>query len=82
MDPLSCNLTYIFVLLFRDALNEYAYAADIVGLKWELTNSKYGMTVSKNYYKYIIYINFIFNTIQYIFFSWELLATMINNTCY
>ncbi|XP_048268577.1 insulin-degrading enzyme isoform X2 [Bombus affinis] len=45
MDPLSCNLTYIFVLLFRDALNEYAYAADIVGLKWELTNSKYGMTL-------------------------------------
>ena len=48
MDPLNCNLTYIFVLLFRDALNEYAYAADIVGLKWELTNSKYGMTVSKS----------------------------------
>ncbi|KOX69206.1 Insulin-degrading enzyme [Melipona quadrifasciata] len=45
MDPFSCNLTYIFVLLFRDALNEYAYAADIVGLKWELTNSKYGMTL-------------------------------------
>ncbi|OAD60877.1 Insulin-degrading enzyme [Eufriesea mexicana] len=43
MDPLNCNLTYIFVLLFRDALNEYAYAAEIVGLRWELTNSRYGM---------------------------------------
>ncbi|CAL7937409.1 unnamed protein product [Xylocopa violacea] len=46
LDPLNCNLTYIFVLLFRDALNEYAYDADIAGLKWDLTNSKYGMTLA------------------------------------
>ncbi|XP_017891518.1 insulin-degrading enzyme isoform X2 [Ceratina calcarata] len=45
MDPLNCNLMYLFVLLFRDSLNEYAYAADIAGLKWELNNSKYGMTL-------------------------------------
>lgn len=48
MDPLSCNLTNVFVLLFRDALNEYAYAAGIAGLKWDLGNNKSGMTVSKN----------------------------------
>lgn len=46
MDPLSCNLTHMFVQLFRDSLNEYAYAAALAGLQWELTNSKYGITVS------------------------------------
>ena len=45
MDPLSYNLSYIFVQLFRDALNEYAYAADLAGLKWEVANSKYGITI-------------------------------------
>ncbi|XP_046427439.1 insulin-degrading enzyme isoform X1 [Neodiprion fabricii] len=43
MDPVSCNLAYMFVQLFCDSLNEYAYAADLAGLKWELSNSKYGM---------------------------------------
>lgn len=46
MDPISCNLSYMFVQLFRDSLNEYAYAADLAGLQWELSNSKYGITVS------------------------------------
>ncbi|XP_071641491.1 insulin-degrading enzyme-like isoform X2 [Temnothorax longispinosus] len=46
MDPLSCNLTHMFVQLFRDSLNEYAYAADLAGLQWELTNSKYGITLA------------------------------------
>lgn len=46
MDPLSHNFCCIFVLLFRDALNEYSYAANIAGLKWELVNGKYGITVS------------------------------------
>ncbi|XP_076547139.1 insulin degrading metalloproteinase isoform X2 [Osmia lignaria lignaria] len=45
MDPLSHNFCCIFVLLFRDALNEYSYAANIAGLKWELVNSKYGITL-------------------------------------
>lgn len=36
----------MFVQLFRDALNEYAYAAEIAGLKWNLTNTKYGLIVS------------------------------------
>lgn len=36
----------MFVQLFRDSLNEYAYAADLAGLQWELSNSKYGITVS------------------------------------
>jgi insulysin len=36
----------MFVHLFKDALNEYAYAAELAGMKWELTNTKYGMIVS------------------------------------
>ena len=36
----------MFVMLFKDALIEYAYAAELAGLRWELTNTKYGMVVS------------------------------------
>jgi insulysin len=39
-------MTYMFVQLFKDALNEYAYAAELAGMKWELTNTKYGLIVS------------------------------------
>jgi hypothetical protein len=46
LDPVSCNMTYMFVQLFKDALNEYAYAAELAGMKWELSNTKYGMIVS------------------------------------
>jgi hypothetical protein len=46
LDPVSCNMTYMFVQLFKDALNEYAYAAELAGMRWELTNTKYGMIVS------------------------------------
>lgn len=45
LDPHSCNMTYMFVMLFKDALNEYAYAAELAGLKWELSNTKYGMVL-------------------------------------
>jgi len=47
LDPLNCNLTHMFVQLFRDGLNEYAYAAELAGLKWELINTKYGLIVIK-----------------------------------
>lgn len=49
-DPLNCNLTHMFVQLYRDALNEYAYAAEIAGLKWTLSNTKYGLIVSFRFY--------------------------------
>lgn len=45
LDPHCCNMTYMFVLLFKDALNEYAYSAELAGMKWELNNTKYGMVV-------------------------------------
>lgn len=35
----------MLVQLFKDALNEYAYAAELAGLKWELVNTKYGLIV-------------------------------------
>ncbi|XP_028137935.1 insulin-degrading enzyme isoform X1 [Diabrotica virgifera virgifera] len=43
LDPSNCNLTHMLVQLFKDALNEYAYAAELAGLKWELINTKYGL---------------------------------------
>ncbi|KAK9703223.1 Insulinase (Peptidase family M16) [Popillia japonica] len=46
LDPMNCNLTHMFVQLFRDALNQYAYAAEIAGLKYELSNTKYGLILS------------------------------------
>ncbi|XP_076160592.1 insulin degrading metalloproteinase isoform X2 [Ptiloglossa arizonensis] len=45
LDPLNYNLSRIFVQLFRDALNEYTYAAELAGLKWSINNSKYGITI-------------------------------------
>jgi len=39
-------LIALFVNLFRDALNEYAYTAEIAGLKYMLSGTAYGITVS------------------------------------
>ncbi|XP_019877386.1 insulin-degrading enzyme isoform X4 [Aethina tumida] len=46
LDPINCNLTHMLVQLFRDALNEYAYAAECAGLRWELLNTKYGLILA------------------------------------
>lgn len=35
----------LFVELFKDALNEYAYAAEIAGLGYNLSCSLYGISV-------------------------------------
>lgn len=43
LDPLHCNMAYMLVQLFRDSLTEYAYAAELAGLSYALTNTKYGM---------------------------------------
>lgn len=60
LDPLNCNLTHMLVQLFKDALNEYAYAAEVAGLKWELVNTKYGLIVSVVYFC-------MYNVLKYIF---------------
>lgn len=43
MDPLSANLTYMFGELLKDALNEYAYAAELAGLSYDLNSTIYGL---------------------------------------
>jgi len=39
-------LTLSLIELFKDALNEYAYAAELAGLKYGFKNSVYGIQVS------------------------------------
>ncbi|PZC78546.1 hypothetical protein B5X24_HaOG202112 [Helicoverpa armigera] len=46
MDPLSCNLTSVWVLLLRDSLQQFAYAAELAGLRWSIGNAKYGISVT------------------------------------
>lgn len=45
-NPLNCNLTHLFVQLFKDHLNEYLYAADLAGLRLTVANTTYGINVS------------------------------------
>ncbi|XP_070209984.1 insulin-degrading enzyme-like [Littorina saxatilis] len=44
IDPLHANMNVMFVELFKDALNEYAYAAEIAGLGYSLSSSLYGIS--------------------------------------
>lgn len=46
MDPLHCNMAYLYLELLKDSLNEYAYAAELAGLNYDLQNTVYGMYVS------------------------------------
>jgi len=46
LDPHHTNLLHMFVQLYRDALTEYAYAAELAGLTYSLSNSKYGLTLN------------------------------------
>ncbi|KAF4527050.1 hypothetical protein B566_EDAN001599 [Ephemera danica] len=43
LDPLRTNLLYLFELLVKDALIEYAYDAELAGMKWEFYSTKYGL---------------------------------------
>lgn len=45
-DPLSCNLVSIWVLLLRDSLQQFAYAAELAGLRWSIEKAKYGISVT------------------------------------
>ena len=49
IDPVHANLATLLVQLFQDSLNEYTYAADIAGLKYNLNTTAYGVTVSNKY---------------------------------
>lgn len=46
MDPLHCNMAYLYLEVLKDSLNEYAYAAELAGLNYDLQNTVYGMHVS------------------------------------
>lgn len=46
VDPLHCNMAYLYLELLKDSLNEYAYAAELAGLNYDLQNTIYGMYVS------------------------------------
>ena len=46
VDPLHCNMAYLYLELLKDSLNEYAYAAELAGLSYDLQNTIYGMYVS------------------------------------
>jgi len=45
-DPLNCNLTHLFVTLFRDSINEFLYAAELAGLRLTISNTTNGISVS------------------------------------
>ncbi|XP_026333644.1 insulin-degrading enzyme, partial [Hyposmocoma kahamanoa] len=45
-DPLNCNLTSVWVLVLRDSLQQFAYAAELAGLRWSIGNAKYGLSVT------------------------------------
>lgn len=44
-DPLNCNLTHMFVQLFKDHLNEYTYEASVAGLRLGINNTASGISV-------------------------------------
>ncbi|XP_072280969.1 insulin-degrading enzyme [Pyxicephalus adspersus] len=46
VDPLHCNMAYLYIELLKDSLNEYAYAAELAGLNYDLQNTVYGMYLS------------------------------------
>lgn len=46
-DPLHCNMNRLFVMLLKDSLTEYAYDAELAGLKYHIDVSIYGIIVSK-----------------------------------
>ncbi|KAL3863624.1 hypothetical protein ACJMK2_005374 [Sinanodonta woodiana] len=46
IDPVHANMTTLFSHLFKDALNEYAYAAEIAGLRYNLLGSMYGISLT------------------------------------
>ncbi|KAG8523499.1 Insulin-degrading enzyme [Galemys pyrenaicus] len=43
VDPLHYNLAYLYLELLKDSLNEYAYAAELAGLSYDLQNTIYGI---------------------------------------
>ncbi|XP_048003633.1 insulin-degrading enzyme isoform X2 [Leguminivora glycinivorella] len=49
-DPANCNLTSLWVLVFRDSLQQFAYSAELAGLRWSIGNAKYGVSITVDGY--------------------------------
>lgn len=69
-DPLNCNMAGLFTELFKDALNEYAYDAELAGLSYDLMNTICGMVVSKS--ESVKYFSLLFTIL------WERLLGIVN----
>jgi insulysin len=44
-DPKYSNMTSLFIELLVDSLNEYSYAADLAGLRYNVSKTNYGIQV-------------------------------------
>ncbi|XP_048747252.2 insulin-degrading enzyme-like [Ostrea edulis] len=49
-DPTNCNMTSLFTELFKDALNEYSYDAELAGLSYDLMSTICGMVLQMKGY--------------------------------
>lgn len=49
-DPLNCNLTHLFVQLFKDSLTEFLYSAELAGLRLTVSNTTSGISLLINGY--------------------------------
>lgn len=49
-DPLNCNLTHLFVQLFKDSLTEFLYSAELAGLRLTISNTTNGISMLINGY--------------------------------
>ncbi|XP_077261763.1 insulin-degrading enzyme-like [Temnothorax americanus] len=46
MDPISFNLTQMFVYLLRESLKKYTHIAKLAGIEWQITGTKYGINMT------------------------------------
>ncbi|XP_077297857.1 insulin-degrading enzyme-like isoform X2 [Arctopsyche grandis] len=49
-DPLNCSLNTLFVSLLQDSLNEYAYAAELAGINYNIHNTRAGLSIQMDGY--------------------------------
>lgn len=49
-EPLNCNMTHLFVQLFKDSLTEYLYNAELAGLRLSISNTTNGISMLINGY--------------------------------
>lgn len=49
-DPLNCNLTHLFVQLFKDSITEFLYSAELAGLRLTISNTTNGISMLINGY--------------------------------